>query len=101
MRLVPAAQLSEQALVDPVNAGYSDYLLPMRLTTVAFVEHVAANNIDLECSRVVLDDEPAALALIARRDGAGWVGGIATVPRYRRRGLGEQALTAGLATLAE
>jgi ribosomal protein S18 acetylase RimI-like enzyme len=101
MRLIPASQLSEQALVELFNAGYSDYLLPMRLTTAAFAEHVAVNDIDLECSRVALDEEPAALALIARRDGAGWVGGMATVPRYRRRGLGEQALSAGLAALAD
>ena len=98
-----ASELSDDALLDLFNAGYSDYLLPMRLTAVGFAEHVAANDIDLECSRVVLDDvdQPAALALIARRDGAGWVGGVATVPRHRRRGLGEQALTAGLAALAD
>ena len=84
------------------NAGYSDYLLPMQLTAAVFAEHIAANDIDLGCSRVVLDDdEPAAFALIARRDGAGWVGGIGTVPQYRRRGLGEEALTAGLATLSD
>ena len=75
-----ASELPEHALVDLFNAGYSDYLLPMRLTTAAFAEHVAASDIDLECSRVVRDDQPAALALIARRDGAGWVGGMATVP---------------------
>ena len=96
-----AAELPEHALVNLFNAGYSDYLLPMRLTTAAFAEHVAASDIDLECSRVVRDDQPAALALIARRDGAGWVGGMATVPEYRRRGLGEEALTAGLAALAD
>jgi ribosomal protein S18 acetylase RimI-like enzyme len=101
MRLVRASELPEHALVDPFNAGYSDYLLPMRLSTAAFAEHVAANDIDLECSRVVCDDQPAALALIARRDDAGWVGGMATVPEYRRRGLGADALTAGLAALAD
>jgi ribosomal protein S18 acetylase RimI-like enzyme len=101
MRLVRASELPEHALVDLFNAGYSDYLLPMRLSTAAFAEHVAANDIDLECSRVVCDDQPAALALIARRDGAGWVGGMATVPKYRRRGLGAEALTAGLAALAD
>ncbi|HET7048481.1 MAG TPA: GNAT family N-acetyltransferase [Solirubrobacteraceae bacterium] len=101
MQLVRASELPEHALVDLFNAGYSDYLLPMRLTTAAFAEHVATNDIDLECSRVVRDDQPAALALIAHRDGAGWVGGMATVPGYRRRGLGAEALTAGLAALAE
>lgn len=101
MRLVPATQLSEPALVDVFNASYSDYLLPMRLTGGAWSEHIAANEIDLACSRVVLDDEPAALALIAVRDGAGWVGGMGTVPRHRRRGIGEKALTAGLAALSD
>jgi GNAT superfamily N-acetyltransferase len=101
MRLIPAEQLSEAALLDLFNAGYSDYLLPMRLTGAAFAEHVAANGIDLACSRVVVDDQPAAFALIAYRDGGGWVGGMGTVPRYRRRGWGEQALTAGLAALRD
>jgi ribosomal protein S18 acetylase RimI-like enzyme len=101
VRVVPATQLSEPALVDLFNAGYSDYLLPMRLTGTAFSEHIATNDIDLACSRVVLDEEPAALALIAVRDSAGWVGGMGTVPRYRRRGMGEVALTAGLAALGD
>jgi ribosomal protein S18 acetylase RimI-like enzyme len=98
---VRASELPEQALVDLFNAGYSDYLLPMRLTAGVFAEHVAANDIDLACSRVVLDEQPAAFTLIAHRDGAGWVGGMGTDPRYRRRGLGEEALTAGLATLRD
>lgn len=101
MRLIPASELPEPALLDLFNAGFSDYLLPMQLTAAAFAEHIAANDIDLGCSRVVLEDEPAAFALIARRAGAGWVGGMGTVPQYRRRGLGEEALTAGLATLRD
>lgn len=96
-----ASELPANALVDLFNAGYSDYLLPMRFTADAFAEHIAANDIDLECSYVALDDEPAALALIGRRDGSGWVGGMGTAPRYRRRGLGEKALAAGLAALGE
>lgn len=101
MRLIPASELADPALVDLFNEGFSDYLLPMRLTLDAFAEHVATYDIDLGCSRVAFDDQPAAFALIARRDGAGWVGGMGTVPRYRRRGLGEQALTAGLAALSD
>jgi ribosomal protein S18 acetylase RimI-like enzyme len=101
VQLAPATQLSEAALLDLFNATYADYLLPMRLTRDAFAEHVAANGIDLACSCLVLDDRPAAFALIAHRGDAGWVGGIGTVPQYRRRGLGEQALTAGLTALRE
>ena len=101
MRLTRASELSEPTLLDLFNAGYVDYLLPMRLTADAFAEHVAVNDIDLECSRVMLDDQPAAFALIAHRNGAGWVGGLGTVPQYRRRGLGEVVLTAALAALRD
>lgn len=69
VRLIPGLKLPEPALLDLFNAGFSDYLLPMQLTAAAFAEHIAANDIDLGCSRVVLKDEPAAFALIARRDG--------------------------------
>lgn len=99
--MISARELAEPVLVDLFNAGFSDYLLPMRLTEAAFAEHVAANDIDLSCSRVVIEDEPAAFVLIAHRDGAGWVGGMGTAPGYRRRGLGEKALTAGLAALSD
>jgi ribosomal protein S18 acetylase RimI-like enzyme len=101
VRLIPASDLSEPALLDLFNAGYADYLLPMRLTAAAFAEHVAANDIDLACSRVVLNDQPAAFALMAHRNRAGWVGGLGTVSQYRWRGLGEEVLTAALAALRD
>jgi GNAT superfamily N-acetyltransferase len=101
VRLISASELSEPALLDLFNAGYADYLLPMRLTAAAFAEHVAANDIDLASSRVMFDDQPAAFALIAQRNGAGWVGGLGTVQHYRRRGLGEEVLTAALAALRD
>ena len=101
MRVEPACTLDRPLLRKLFNEGFSDYLVPMELSEAAFRDHVAANDIDLECSRVVIDDRPAALALIARRAAAGWVGGMGTAPPCRRRGLGERALVAALDAVRE
>lgn len=71
--VAPASTLEPRALADLFNAGFSDYLLPMRLSDAAFREHLAVNDIDLDASQVVLGPSPEAFALIARRHDAGWV----------------------------
>ncbi len=96
MRIEPASALDLSLIRELFNEGFSDYLLPMQLDESVFRDHVNGNDIDLDCSQVAIDDRPAALALIARRGAAGWVGGMGTAPPYRRRGLGERALVAGL-----
>ena len=101
MRLEPASTLDLSLLRELFNQGFSDYLLPMQLDDVAFRDHVDGNDIDLDCSQVAIADRPAALALIARRGPVAWVGGMGTAPRYRRRGLGERALVAGLEAAAQ
>ncbi len=95
MTVEPASTLDLTSLREVFNEGFSDYLVPLQLDEVAFRDHVDGNDIDLDCSQVAIDDRPAAVALIARRGAAGWVGGMATAPSYRRRGLGELALLAG------
>ncbi len=89
---MPAESLALGELAALFREGFSDYQVPLALDEAAFAEHVAQNDIDLACSRVALAERPAALALIARRAARAWIGGMATVPAYRRRGLGERAL---------
>ena len=101
MTVEPASTLDLTRLRALFNEGFSEYLVPMQLDDVAFRGHVNANDIDLDCSQVATEDRPAALALIARRGSAGWVGGMGTAPPYRRRGLGERALVAGLDAVRE
>jgi len=100
VRLASASTLELTRLSALFNEGFSDYLLPLELSEPAFREHVAANDIDLDCSRVAIEDRPAAVALIARRGRAAWVGGMGTAPAYRRRGLGERVLVAALEAAA-
>jgi hypothetical protein len=52
--ILPAASLTMTALRELFNAGYSDYLRPLQLDEAAFAEHMASNEIDLECSRVLV-----------------------------------------------
>ena len=101
MHVLPADTLEPSALRELFNAGFSDYLVPMQLDAAMFAEHVRVNDIDLGCSRVVVDDHPVAFALVARRGEAAWIGGMGTAPSHRRRGLGERALVAGLEAARE
>lgn len=100
MRLASASTLEFTRLSELFNEGFSDYLLPLELSEAAFREHVDANDIDLDCSRVAIEERPVALALIARRGKAAWVGGMGTAPGHRRRGLGEKALVSALEAAA-
>jgi GNAT superfamily N-acetyltransferase len=96
VELAPARSLELSELRELFNHGFSDYLLPLQLGETAFREHLDANDIDLDCSQVVIDDTPASFSLIGRRGTEAWVGGMGTAPRHRRRGLGERALAAGV-----
>jgi GNAT superfamily N-acetyltransferase len=96
---VSATSLDLATLTQLFNAGYSDYVVPLRLDDRAFRDHLSFNDIDLDCSRVALADGdrcPAAFALIGRRDKAAWVGGMGTAPGHRRRGYGERTLVAAI-----
>jgi GNAT superfamily N-acetyltransferase len=98
--ITPAAALPLPELVRLFNAGYSDYLVPLSFEQSAFHEHLDVHDVDLECSMVLSDPEPVAITLIARRASAGWVAGVGTAPGHRRRGHGEQTMTAALKAAA-
>jgi ribosomal protein S18 acetylase RimI-like enzyme len=101
VQVSPARSLDLPQLHDLFNLGFSDYLLPMHLSLAAFEDHVGGNDVDLDCSRVVIDETPVAFALIGRRGSDAWVGGMGTAPSHRRRGLGERALAAAVETTRE
>lgn len=96
MHVAFADSLSLPALTALFNEGFSNYLVPMRMSEAAFREHVENNDIDLGCSPVVIEGEPVAFALVGLRGSDAWVGGMGTVPAQRRRGLGEKALHEGI-----
>jgi ribosomal protein S18 acetylase RimI-like enzyme len=97
VELVPADSLDLDALTGLFNAGYSDYFVPLKLNRAGLEFTIAITDIDLAASRIAIDEgEPAAFAFLALRGNEGWIGGMATVPARRRRGLGRAALEAVL-----
>jgi ribosomal protein S18 acetylase RimI-like enzyme len=100
LHLVTARSLPLADLVRVFNLGFSDYLLPMQMDEAALADHIASNDIDLECSRVAVDVEPVGFALAARRGTEAWIGGMGTSPPYRRIGLGARTLRAAIAAVA-
>jgi GNAT superfamily N-acetyltransferase len=99
--LLAATTLDLPALAELFSACFSDYAVPMQMDERALREHVETNGIDLECSRVVVEERPAAFALIARRGEAAWVGGMGAIGSLRRRGLGTSALVAAIEAARE
>jgi GNAT superfamily N-acetyltransferase len=93
VELVPADAIDFDALTALFNAGYSDYVVPLRLDRNALEFTLAVCDVDLGASRVALENgEPAAFAFLGLRGDEGWIGGMGTAPPHRRRGLGEAAL---------
>jgi GNAT superfamily N-acetyltransferase len=97
----PASQLGVPALAELFNACYADYLVDLNLDEAAFRQHLDSNDIDLGGSRIAIDAAPVAIALIARRESSGWVGGMGTIRSHRRRGIGERVLTVALEEAGE
>jgi len=96
VRVAPAADLGAAKLLEVFNAGFSDYLVPLRLDEATLRAHLHENDIALDRSPVALAEEPAAFALLGIRDGDAWIGGMATVPAKRRSGLARQMLDAAI-----
>jgi ribosomal protein S18 acetylase RimI-like enzyme len=57
-------------LVNILNQGFEDYLLPIKFTNPMFLNMLRKDSIDLNLSRVLLvEDQPSGIALIAPRAG--------------------------------
>jgi ribosomal protein S18 acetylase RimI-like enzyme len=96
VKLLPASTLDMSALAELFNAGFSEYLVPMSMDESGLREYVDTNAVDLECSRIAVEEQAVAFTLIARRGTDGWVAGMGTVPSQRKRGVGAQVLLAGI-----
>ena len=101
MRLSPAHVLDRVALLELFNASYSDYVVPLRFRAADLREHLTTHAVDLGLSRVVVEEEPAAFALVGKRGATAWIGGMGTTPSRRRRGLGEHVLRAAITAAVE
>lgn len=75
--LTPASDQPLPDLVQTLNRGFEEYLVPIHLNVPQFLAMVRKDSIDLTVSRILLvDGKPEGVALIARR---GWVSRLAAM----------------------
>ena len=73
----PASNYPILDLCQLMNQSFEDYIVPIHMDNAQFLNMLLKDNIDLSASRVLLvDDEPAGVALIARR---GWTSRLAAM----------------------
>ncbi len=78
---VPATQFSSVQLTDILNACFEAYPVPVTQSVEGFVQRFSAEGMSLVDSRVWLaGDEPAAIAIVARRGSAARLGGLCPAP---------------------
>ena len=92
-RIESAADLRLTELAEIFTAGFAGYVIPMRMTPAALAQRIAAEDVDLEASRVLRRGaDRVGLALVARR---GWVSRVAAMgirPEARGQGVGRALL---------
>lgn len=97
-----AATLTAEELAEVFNRAYSDYYVPLHLDAAMMSGMIAAQDLDLAGSRVLVDGgEAVAFAMLGVRGDRGWIGGMGVVPGQRRRGLGRRAMHAVLGVARE
>ncbi|HCI6218683.1 TPA: GNAT family N-acetyltransferase [Klebsiella quasipneumoniae subsp. quasipneumoniae] len=90
---VPATQFSSVQLTDILNACFEAYMVPVTQSVEGFVQRFSAEGMSLIDSRVWLaGDEPAAIAIVARRGNMARLAGFALRPAWRGKGLGRKLM---------
>ncbi|HBR1354925.1 TPA: GNAT family N-acetyltransferase [Klebsiella quasipneumoniae subsp. quasipneumoniae] len=90
---VPATQFSSVQLTDILNACFEAYMVPVTQSVEGFVQRFSAEGMSLIDSRVWLaGDEPAAIAIVARRRNMARLAAFALRPAWRGKGLGRKLM---------
>jgi len=98
MTLAPASDFDLAQLAALFTAGYEGYFVPLHVDEAALRFMVDAWDIDLDRSRVAVEDgEPVGLAFLAVRGDSAWIGGVGVALASRGRGIGRRLMEAVLA----
>ncbi|MBI5960573.1 MAG: GNAT family N-acetyltransferase [Chloroflexi bacterium] len=93
IRYCPLSQVDFEAFTAAFNRAYSDYLMPVVMTSASFRALMARDDLDPAASVVALDgDTIVGTGLLGLRAPIGWIGGMGVIPGYRRRGIGRQMM---------
>jgi GNAT superfamily N-acetyltransferase len=94
---LPASSFALDALADIFTRSFEQYFYPGTTSAEILAQRVRVEQIDLHRSLVMLvDDQPAGQALLARRGDHTWCGGFGVILPLRGRGLSHQLATAML-----
>jgi RimJ/RimL family protein N-acetyltransferase len=97
LRFMPASAFALDALADVFTRSFEQYFYPGTTSAEILAQRVRVEQIDLYRSLVMLvDDQPAGQALLARRGDHTWCGGFGVILALRGRGLSHQLATAML-----
>jgi len=89
----PLSEFDDAVLADLFTLVYTGYAVPMHADAAAIRFMRTSFDWDLAASRVLRDGgEPVAIAILAHRGDAGWIGGMGVAPSHRGRRLGERVM---------
>jgi ribosomal protein S18 acetylase RimI-like enzyme len=89
----PVSSVRRVAFVRAVNAAYEGYYVPIVLTPRSFGELVRRESVDLSRSAAALDGgQVVGMGLLGVRGMHGWIGGMGTIPAYRRQGIARRVM---------
>ncbi|HEX3052385.1 MAG TPA: GNAT family N-acetyltransferase [Aggregatilineaceae bacterium] len=89
----PISKVNFNSFTAAFNLAYSDYFVPISMTSPAFQSLIERDSIDLDCSvAAVENDQIIGTGLLGIRDHYGWIGGMGVVPSRRHQGIGRQMM---------
>lgn len=98
LRAEPADRFTLDQLTDLYNAGRSDYLVPMPMTTPALARYAHLYDVDFAASVVLVDgDQPVGIGMLGLRDQRAWLTRLGVTPAQRQHGAGRLIVEALLA----
>jgi ribosomal protein S18 acetylase RimI-like enzyme len=87
--IAPASNYPLPDLVKFLNRGFAGYVVPIQFDTLAFINMLRKDGIDLTASRILLmENQPAGIALIARRGWSSRLAAMGIAKEMRGRGAG-------------
>jgi ribosomal protein S18 acetylase RimI-like enzyme len=93
MNLQPASEFPLTQLADLMTRSFEGYFVPINITESALLTMLKRDSIDLTSSRVLIhNDEPAGIALIARRGWTSRLAAMGILTEGRNQSLGTQTM---------
>lgn len=89
----PVTELTSGQLVEIMNLGFEDYILPARFQVPSFEARMGREHLDRNVSQVFyLDGQPAGVVLVNRRGWHSRIGAMGVAKAFRGKGYGGQML---------